>query len=150
MFRLDDKKFTATKPPIPLASVVGFGMSTGVDQALVIKLQTKDDLVITLRGEACAPELVAVIIGLMDASDIPVEIDSKVHMTRKAATQSLTFAAAEKDEETTKFVKRRASGFALMTRKASMIQRLPPNAAEKASPRRQSKPVVSAMPAITE
>jgi hypothetical protein len=32
MYRLDDKKFTATKPPIPLSSICGFGMSTGVDQ----------------------------------------------------------------------------------------------------------------------
>ncbi len=68
VYRLDGKKFTATKPPIPLASVTGFALSAGVDQALVIRLPG-DDLVITLRGQVTAPEVVAVVYQLLDGKE---------------------------------------------------------------------------------
>ena len=61
LYRLDNKTFKIHKHPIPLEEVEGFGVSTGEDQACIIRLQGQTDLVLTLRGDACAAELVSLI-----------------------------------------------------------------------------------------
>lgn len=48
---------------MPLKDITGFAISAGEDQAVVIHLgdDVANDLVLTLRGNACAAELVSLI-----------------------------------------------------------------------------------------
>lgn len=58
IYRLDGKTFKIHKQPIPLTQVQGFAISSGEDQACIVRLVGDTDLVVTLRGDACAAELV--------------------------------------------------------------------------------------------
>lgn len=60
MYRLDPKGYKLNKTPVPLTSITGFAISRGEDQAVVIHMP-ENDMVLTLRGNACAAELVSLV-----------------------------------------------------------------------------------------
>lgn len=103
---------------MPLADVTGFGISAGEDQAVVIHLSTDTDLIVTLRGEATAVELVSLV---SEAAGVkfPVDVGNQIPYKVKGVEKSLTF---EEAEDATGMKKRRGSGFALVTRKASIMK----------------------------
>ena len=117
IYRLDPKSFKIRKNPIPLSSVTGFAVSHGEDQAVVIKFAATD-LVLTLKGDASSAELVSLVTQAL-GKNLPVTVDSKLQVNVKGQARSLSFSMSE--EKTT--FKRRPSGFALVTRKASVIVR---------------------------
>lgn len=70
IYRLDSKTFKLHKSPIALDQVTGFSISAGEDQAVVIHIGegADNDVVATLRGNACAAELVSLIAQQVDKS----------------------------------------------------------------------------------
>jgi len=77
IYKLDGKTFKIHKTPVPLTEVTGFAISSGEDQAVVVHLSSDTDLVVTLRGDASAVEMVSLI---SEAAGVkfPVEVDSKI------------------------------------------------------------------------
>ncbi len=61
IYRLDAKTYKVHKEPIAVEHVVGFAISKGEDQAVIIHLTGNNDLVVTLRGDASAVELVSLV-----------------------------------------------------------------------------------------
>ncbi len=61
IYKLDAKTFKIHKTPLPIADIQRFALSQGEDKGLIIKL-AKSDLVLTLHGAACAPELITLIV----------------------------------------------------------------------------------------
>jgi len=120
LYRLDPKSFKLHKTPVPLEQVTGFSISAGEDQAVVIHLgqDADNDLVVTLRGNACAAELVSLIAQQVDES-LPVTVNSKIYYHAQGKELSLTFS--EEEAKQTAF-KRRGSGYALITRRASVMR----------------------------
>eukprot|EP00049_Salpingoeca_infusionum_P014803 m.281080 g.281080 ORF g.281080 m.281080 type:complete len:1009 (+) comp15751_c6_seq3:330-3356(+) len=118
LYKLDAVTYKIHKVPVPLADILGFAMSQGEDQAVVIRLKADTDLVVTLRGDACSAELVS-LIGQATGSKPPVDVDSKITYKVKGQTKNLSFQESSADKTT---FTRRASGFALVTRKASMMR----------------------------
>lgn len=155
IYRLDAKTFKLHKSPIALDQVTGFSISAGEDQAVVIHIGegTDNDVVATLRGNACAAELVSLIAQQVDKSyvthalcfplclplpvcsrsssrrvsllctvaapSLPVNVNSKIYYYAQGKEVSLTFS--EEEAKQTAF-KRRGSGYALITRRASVMR----------------------------
>lgn len=61
LYRLDPKTYKPHKGPMPLSAIKGFSISSGEDQAVLIHLHDDNDIVLTLRGQACAAELVSLV-----------------------------------------------------------------------------------------
>ncbi|EGD77448.1 myosin IB [Salpingoeca rosetta] len=118
IYRLDSKTFKIHKQPVPLDEVEGFGMSSGEDQACIVRLKGDTDLVLTLRGDACSAELVS-LITQAKGEDVPVDVGSKLKYKVKGQLRSLGFE--EGDTSKTGFA-RKSSGYALVTRKESMMR----------------------------
>eukprot|EP00911_Craspedida_sp_UC1_P001664 UC1_evm1s1261 len=89
LYKLDAKSFKIHKTPVPLADVTGFAVSTGEDQAVVIHLSSETDLVVTLRGDANAVELVA-LISEAAAVKFPVEVDNQIIYKIKGAEKNIS------------------------------------------------------------
>jgi hypothetical protein len=159
IYRLDSKSFKLHKSPIALDLVTGFSISAGEDQAVVIHIGegADNDVVATLRGNACAAELVSLIAQQVDKSyvahalcflplcfslclsprgrplqrvsslctapapapSLPVNVNSKIYYHAQGKEVSLTFS--EEEAKQTAF-KRRGSGYALITRRASVMR----------------------------
>lgn len=120
LYKLDQKTYKIHKTPTPLTEVSGFAISTGEDQACVIKLAGGSDLIVSLSGEALSAELVSIIAQAVAPTDLPVEVDSKVKMTQSGKRSSLCFGTTD-DVSQTRF-SRKDSGFALITRRASVLK----------------------------
>eukprot|EP00048_Salpingoeca_helianthica_P007064 m.106039 g.106039 ORF g.106039 m.106039 type:complete len:1039 (+) comp14216_c1_seq2:94-3210(+) len=120
IYKLDAKTFKIHKTPLPLADITRFALSQGEDKGIIVKF-AKSDLVLTLHGAACAPEMITLIVQTL-GREVPVDVEARVGLQLGGKAQSLSFQTSE--EAQTVF-RRKPSGFALVTRRASLMV-LPP------------------------
>lgn len=118
IYVLDAKKMKhVNKAPLPLDGVTGFAVSTGEDQACVLKMTGGNDLVVGLSGDGVGAELISLVVQQI-GKNLPVEVDDVVHMTLKGKEQQLSFAIGDEKTKATQF-KKGKDGAALITRKQS-------------------------------
>jgi len=122
IYILDPKSFKMkAKIPTEFSSITGFALSTGEDQACVIRVNDGNDLVIGLSGDGLSAELIATV-SESAGTDFPVEVDSKVKMSLKGKEQDLEFAESDSAKATGFKAASKKEGVQLVTRKSSVIR----------------------------